>query len=293
MGTLALSGSIARGAAPTRIAITVEVVMRRAIAGLRGVLVAGLLLGATGAQAASANDPDLRGAWKGTGADAKWVANFLPNDTYQFRLGDSPTGSRGQYIARNGKFELLEGKQKFMYGSYRIEDCRVLVLDTSKGIARFNRSGTPPTGACGKVRTDATPVTGAAAVPGSVRNNASGAAGTTSTIPPQSASRPAATPGSARAAPTAQPAGQKSVQAGATAKATTKKVTAATQEGAKAVKTGAVAFWSKARDVSKTVVTAGGKAAKTVGHKAQEAGHAVVNTVRKAGDEEPAPKPDP
>ncbi len=146
--------------------------MRGAMAGLRGALVAGLLLGATGALAASANDPDLRGAWKGTGEDAKWVANFLPNDTYQFRLGDSPTGSRGQYIARNGKFELLEGKQKFMYGSYRVEDCNVLILDTPKGIVRFNRSGAVPTGGCGKARTDAAPMARSAAVPVPAVSNA-------------------------------------------------------------------------------------------------------------------------
>lgn len=272
--------------------------MRGATACLRGGLIAGLLLGAAGALAASANDPDLLGAWKGTGDDAKWVANFLPNDTYQFRLGDSPTGSRGQYVARKGKFELVEGNQKFMYGSYRIEDCSVLILDTSKGVARFNRSGRAPTGACGKSRTDTAAAAGAPAVPGSVRNNATGATGTARSAPSQPASPRAATstvapPVPPRAVPTARPSGQKSAQAGATAKAATQKVTAATQEGAKAVKTGAVAFWSKAKDVSKTVVTAGGKAAKTVGHKAQEAGHAVVNTVSKAGDEEPAPKPEP
>lgn len=272
--------------------------MRVATACLRGGLIAGLLLGAAGALAVSANDPALRGAWKGTGDDAKWVVNFMPNDTYQFRLGDSPTGSRGQYVARNGKFELVEGNRKFMYGSYRIEDCSVLILDTSKGVARFNRSGTAPTGACGKARTDAAPSARTVTVPGSVGGNASGATPSARTASAQSPSQRAvsssvAPPVSPKAAPTAQSSGQKSAQAATTAKATTQKVTVATQEGAKAVKTGAVAFWSKARDVSKTAVAAGGKAAKTVGHKAQEVGHAVANTVRKAGDKEPEPKPDP
>lgn len=259
--------------------------MRLSAASLWAGSMAGLLLGAVSIHAASTNDPAVLGAWKGTGADAKWVINFLPNDVYQLRLGDSPTGSRGVYVAGNGKIQLLEGnqKQKVLSGTYRVEDCKVLTLVADQGTVRLNRSGTPPTGSCGQK---------SAADPG---NSVFG----TAVARQPAASPPAGTsPGSNRSTvPQARMPDSGSAQrAPSTARATAtgKKVAGAAAEAGTAVKSGAATLWDKTKSVTHKAVAVGGKAAKTVGHKAQEAGRAVANTVRKAGDDaEAEPKPNP
>jgi hypothetical protein len=264
------------------------------------------LLSAVCGPAAShaANDPDLLGAWKGTGTDAQWVVNFMPNDTYQFRLGDSPTGSRGEYAANNGKLQLFDGgnKSKALTGGYRVEDCNVLVLTLPNGTARMNRRGTVPTGGCGKHSGAAAKPATPTSVLGSIGGTAAGPTPVTPASARQSPGSVAQAGGSVRipdpaqSAASAKAGAQKSAQQSATAaKATVQQAaTQKTAEGTDALKSGASAFWNKAKSLSKSAVQAGGKAAKTVGHKAQEAGHAVANKVRKAGEaDEAEAKPDP